>query len=55
MPVSKAEKTKFQELVLCPGSDHGEGDPCESEEGDGLALLHDRLVGAVAEIKDTTI
>ena len=53
-PVSEAEKAKFQELVLCPRSDHGEGVPREIEEGDGLVLPHDRLVAAAAEIKATT-
>ena len=45
---------QFQELVLSPRSDHGEGDPPETEEGDGLPLPHDRLAGAVVEIKATT-
>ena len=52
LPSQEAEKAKFQELVLCPRSDHGEGDPREIEEGDGLA--RDRLVAAVAEVKATT-
>ena len=53
-PVSEAEKAKFQELVLCSRSDHDEAAPCETEEKEGLVLLHDRLVGAVAEIRATT-
>ena len=53
-PVSEAEKAKFQELVLRPRSDHGEAAPCETEEGEGLVLLHDRLVGAAAKLKATT-
>ena len=44
VPVSETEKAKFKELVLCPRSDHGEGDPRETEEGNGMAFLHDRLV-----------
>ena len=54
VPVSETEKAEFQELVPCPRSVHGEGDPRETEEGNGLALLHDRLVGAAAETKATT-
>ena len=46
-PVLESVKAKFQELVLSPRSDHGEGDPPGTEEGDGLALPHDRLAGAV--------
>ena len=53
MPVSETEKAKFLELVLCPRSDHIEDDPRETEEGDGLVFLHDRLVEAAAEIKAT--
>ena len=41
-PVSEAEKAKFQELVLCPRSDHGEAVPGETEEEDGLVFLNDR-------------
>ena len=40
--------------MLCPRSDHGEGDPHKTEEGDGLALIHDRLASAVTEIRATT-
>ena len=43
--------SKFQELVFRPRSDH---DPRETDEGDGLAFLHDGLVAAAAEIKATT-
>ena len=53
VPISETEKAKFQELVLCLRGDHGEG-VRETDEGDGLALLHDRLVLAAAEIKATT-
>ena len=45
-PVSEAGMAKFRELVLCTRSDHGEVAPCETEEEEGLVLLHDRLVGA---------
>ena len=50
MPVSEAEKVKFQELMLCPRSDHVEDSTGGSGEEDGLVLQHDRLVGAVSEI-----
>ena len=53
-PVFDVEKATFQELVLCPRSDHGEPAVRDAEEGEGLALLHDRLVGAAAVIKATT-
>ena len=53
-PVSEAEKSEFQELVLRPRSDHDEADPCETDEGDGLILLHDRLLTAAAEIEAIT-
>ena len=45
---------KFQELVLCPRGDHDEAAPCETEDGEGLIRLHDRLVKAAAEIEATT-
>ena len=45
---------KFQEPVLCPRSDHDKASTGKAGEEDGLALLHDRLVAAVAEIKATT-
>ena len=48
-PVSEAEKAKFQELVLRPRCDRGESDPRDIEEGDGLVLLHDKLVATAAE------
>ena len=54
-PVSEAEKVKFQELVLCPRSDHDEGVPCETDDGEGLVLLHDRLEKADEEVGATTI
>ena len=50
-PVSDAEKEKFRELVLCPRSDRNEAALRDAVEGDGLALLHGRLVGAAAEVK----
>ena len=53
-PVSEAEKAKFQELFLCPRSDHREDVPRETGEADGLVLLHDRLVSAATEIKAST-
>ena len=53
-PVSEAEKTKFQELVLCPRSDQNGAVTCDAEEGEGLVLLHDGLVSAVAEVEGTT-
>ena len=31
--VSEAEKGKFQELVLCPRSDHDEAVLCETDRG----------------------
>ena len=49
---SEAEKTKFQELVLCPRSDQN-AVACDAEEGEGLVLLHDRLVSAAAEVRGT--
>ena len=52
-PVSEAEKAEFQELVLRPRCDRGESDPRDIEEGDGLVLLHDKLVATAAEIKAT--
>ena len=52
-PVSVSEKAKFQELVLRPRCDHDASVPCGIEGGDGLVLLHDRLVAAAAEIKTT--
>ena len=50
-PVSQGEMVKSQELVLCPRSDHDEAAPCETQDGEGLIRLHDRLVKAAAEIK----
>ena len=44
-PVSEAEKAKFQELVLCPRSDHNDAVPRDADDGEGLVLLHERLVG----------
>ena len=44
-PASEAEKAKFQELVLCPRSDHGEAAVRDAEDGE---------VGAAAEIQATT-
>ena len=52
--VSEAEKAKFQEIVLCPRSDHHESSSGRAGEEDGLAVLHDRLVEAVAEEEATT-
>ena len=49
-PVSEREMSKFQELVLRTQSDSDEA----AEDGEGLVLLHDRLVRAAAEIKATT-
>ena len=54
-PVSDAEKARFQELVLCPRSDHAEAAPRDAEDDEGLVFLHDWLVGAAAEVKATTI
>ena len=51
---SQKQKAKFQELVLCPRSDHGKATPGETEEEDGLVRLHDRLVGAATETEATT-
>ena len=48
------QRRKFQEIVLCPRSEHGEGDQRETEEGNRLALQHERLVGAAPEVKATT-
>ena len=53
-PASEAEKAKFQELVLCPRSDHSDAALRGTEDGEGLVLLHDRPVGAAAEVKATT-
>ena len=53
-PVSEAEKAKFQELVVCPRSDHNDAAQRDAEEGEGLALPQDRLVGAAAEVRATT-
>ena len=53
-PVSEREMVKFQELVLCSRSDHDEVAPCETEDGEGLVLLHERLVKAAAENQATT-
>ena len=50
----EGEMVKFQELVLCSRSDHDEAAPCETEDGEGLVLLYDRLMKAAAEIKATT-
>ena len=47
-------KAKIQELVLCPRSDHGEGDPRETEEGSGTALSTLQAGRAAAEIRATT-
>ena len=52
--ISEAEKVKFQKLVLCPRSDHGKAALRHAEEGEGLVLPHDRLVGAAAEVIATT-
>ena len=53
-PVSDAEKAKFQELVLCPRDDHKEAALRDAGDGEGLVLLHERLVSAAAEVKATT-
>ena len=53
-PASEAEKAKFQELVLCPRNDRGRAAVRDVEVGEGLVLLHDRLVSAAAEVKATT-
>ena len=53
-PVSEGEGVEFQELVLCTRTDNDEAASCESEDGEGLVLLHDRLVKAAAELKTTT-
>ena len=45
---------KFQELVLRLHDDHSTAPPEGNDEADGLALMHDRLVNAAAEIKATT-
>ena len=45
---------KFQELVLCTRGAHDKAAPCETEDGEGMVFLHDRLVKAAAEIKATT-
>ena len=44
-PVSEAEKAKFQDRVLRPRS--------EAAPGEGLVLLHDRLVGAAVDVAAT--
>ena len=40
--------------MLCRRSDHNDATLRVAEEGEGLVLLHDRLVGAAAEVKATT-
>ena len=50
--MSEGEAVKFQELVHCSRSEYDEVAPCETEDGEGLVLLHDRLVKAAAEIGD---
>ena len=52
--MSEEEVVKFQELALCTQSECDEAAPCETEDGEGLVLLHDRLVKAAAEIEATT-
>ena len=42
---------KFQELMLCPRGARDEAALCEAEDGEGLVLLHDRLVTACAEVE----
>ena len=49
----RPSQAKFQELVLRPRSDHDGVDQREAEDSEGLVLLHNRLVGAVAEFKAT--
>ena len=51
IPRSEVEKSKFQELVLCPSEGRAE---IREEEHDGLAVLQDRLEKAAAAIKATT-
>ena len=53
-PVSEGEAVKFQELVLCTRRECDEAAPGETEDREGLVLLHDRLVRAAVEIKATT-
>ena len=53
-PVSEGEGVEFQELVLCTRTDNDEAATCESEDGEVLVLLQDRLVKAAAELKTTT-
>ena len=52
--MSEEEMVKIQALVLCTRDAHDEAASCETEDGEGLVLLHDRLVKAAAEIKATT-
>ena len=40
-PVSEGEMAKFQALVLYPRDTHDEAASCETEDGEGLVLLHD--------------
>ena len=51
IPGSEGEKSKFQELVLCPGGDRTE----ILEDGrDGLVALQERREEAAAAVKATT-
>ena len=51
IPGSEGEKSKFHELVLCPGGDRTE----ILEDGrDGLVALHERREEAAAAVKATT-
>ena len=52
--MSEGEMAKFQEFVLCTRSDHDEAALCETEDGEELAHLHDRLVKGAVEIEATT-
>ena len=40
--------------MLCPRSDHNEAALRDAVDGMGLALLHDWVVGAAAEVRATT-
>ena len=52
-PFQKQKNAKFQELVLCPRNDRGEAALRDADDGEGLALLHERPVSAAAEVKAT--
>ena len=50
-PASEVQKSKFQELVLCPSGDRNE---IRQDGRDGLVALQERLEEAAAAVKATT-